>query len=291
MALGAGVYAVARLRAKPAPAHPWFKARSGEHRPLVFAHQGGQNLYPSNTLLAFQRAAEMGADVLDADMHVTRDGVLVLMHDQTVNRTTDGKGAIRDLTFEEIRKLDAGYRFTTDRGATYPYRGRGLTVPTVEELFRAFPDKRFGVEIKQTTATAVQTFCDVIRRHHLEHTVLVSSFAQENMVAFRRACPEAATSATEREARVFVILSTLGLSDAYTPDFYSLQVPERSGSIHILTPRFVRHAHERNLAVQPWTINRPDDLKRMLALGVDGINTDNPDRLLELLKSQGRSGF
>jgi glycerophosphoryl diester phosphodiesterase len=273
------------VMAKPAPAHSWFAPRPGDHAPLVFAHQGGENLWPSNTMLAFENSAALGADVLDTDMHMTKDGALVLMHDQTVDRTTEGAGAIRDLTLAEIRALDAGYDFSLDAGQTFPFRGQGLTVPTLEELFTAFPDKRFGIEIKQTDPVpTAQTFCAVIRQHHMEDSVLVSSFRQENMDAFRAECPEVATSATENEVRLFYILFRVGLSGLITPHYHSMQVPERSGSIHLLTPDFVAAAHARGLAVQPWTINETEDLQRILALGVDGINTDNPDRLLDLVK-------
>jgi glycerophosphoryl diester phosphodiesterase len=281
----AGVsYAVAALLARPAPPHPWFAARAGDHTPLVFAHQGGENLRPSNTLLAFQHAVDLGADVLDTDMHMTRDGALVLMHDETVDRTTDGAGAIRDLTLAELKRLDAGYRFSADGGRTFPYRGQGVAVPTLEELFQAFPDKRIGIEIKQTPPEVALPFCALIRRYHMQDRVLVSGFQQANMDVFRKACPEVATSATEDEARTFFILSTLGLSAAYSPNYQSLQVPEYSGDIHVLTPRFIAAAHRRGLAVQPWTIDEEADLRRILSLGVDGINTNYPDRLLTLLK-------
>ena len=239
-------YLVARLIARPAAAHPWFTAAAGENKPLVFAHQGAENLWPSNTLFAFQHAAELGADVLDMDMHMTKDGALVLMHDQTVDRTTDATGAIRDLTLEEIQRLDAGYRFSPDEGKTYPYRGQGLTVPTLEELFKTFPDKRFGIEIKQTEPVATaQRFCALIRQYSMQDKVLVSSFRQQNMDAFRAECPEVATSATENEVRLFYVLSRLGSSDLLTPVYNSFQVPEESGGIHLLTPRFVAAAHRR----------------------------------------------
>jgi glycerophosphoryl diester phosphodiesterase len=270
--------------AQPLPPHPWFTPRLGEHTPLVFAHQGGENLWPSNTLLAFENSAKLGADVLDTDMHITQDGALVLMHDQTVDRTTNGTGAIRDLTLAELKALDAGYYFTTDAGATYPYRGQGLTIPTVEELFQAFPDKRFGIEIKQTPPEAAIPFCALIRQSGLQNQVLVSSFRPDNMRAFRHACPEVATSAVEEEVRLLYLLSWLYLEGWITPEYESLQVPESSGGLRVLTPRFVAAAHTRGLAVQPWTINATADLQRILALGVDGINTDHPERLLALLK-------
>ncbi len=285
IAVGAAIYLVALVTARPAPAHPWFTPRPGDHTPLVFAHQGGENIRPSNTLEAFRHAVELGADVLDTDMHLTQDGVLVLMHDQTVDRTTNGHGAIRDLTLAEIKQLDAGYYFTTDNGQTFPYRGQGLTVPTLEELFQSFPDKRFGIEIKQTEPVeTAQRFCALIRQYQLQNSVLVSSFRQQNMDEFRKQCPEVATSATEDEVRPFFFASLLGLTRAFTPQFNSLQVPEDAAGFHILTPQFVAAAHDRGLAVQPWTINEAEDLKRMLALGVDGINTDNPDRLLSMLR-------
>ena len=277
-------YLVTRATARPAPAHGWFTPRPGENQPLVFAHQGGENLWPSNTLLAFDQAAALGVDVLDTDMHMTQDGVLLLMHDQTVDRTTDGVGAIRDLTLAEIKQLDAGYSFTLDEGQTFPYRGQGLVVPTLEELFQAHPQMRFGIEIKQIESeNAAPQFCALIRQYNMQAQVLVSSFRQANMDAFRQECPEVATSATEDEVRLFYILFRLGLSDTLTPRYNSFQVPETSGGIHILTPAFVAAAHRRGLAVQPWTINEAADMQRILALGVDGINTDNPDRLLDLL--------
>jgi glycerophosphoryl diester phosphodiesterase len=278
-------YLVARIAAKPSASHPWFAHRQGDHQPLVFAHQGGENLWPSNTMLAFQNSANLGADVLDSDMHMTKDGVLVMMHDETVDRTTNGTGAIRDLTLEQIKQLDAGYNFTPDGGQTFPYRGQGLTVPTLEELFQAFPDKRFGIEIKQIDPLlTAQRFCTMIRQYSMQDKVLVSSFRQENMDIFRKECPEVATSATEGEVTLFYVLYRLGLIDTLPTRYQSLQVPEESSGIHLLTPGFVTAAHRRGLAVQPWTINETSDLERILALGVDGINTDNPDRLLNLVQ-------
>ena len=282
--LGALVFGVAAFTARPVTPHPWFAARPGEHRPLVFAHQGGEDIRPSNTMLAFRHAVELGADVLDTDMHMTKDGALVLMHDETVDRTTNSQGAIRDLTLAQIKQFDAGYWFTTDNGQTYPYRGQGVSVPTLEEMFQAFPDKRYGVEIKQTPPEIAVPFCALIRRYGMQGKILISSFRQANMDAFRRECPEIATSATEDEVRLFYGLSLLGLTTAYSPVYHSLQVPERSGSIQVLTPRFVAAAHSRGVAIQPWTINEEADLRRVLALGVEGINTDYPDRLLALLQ-------
>jgi glycerophosphoryl diester phosphodiesterase len=277
-------YLAALTTARPAPAAAWFRPRQGEHQPLVLAHQGGEGHWPSNTMLAFQQADQLGADVLDTDMHLTKDGVLILMHDQTVDRTTDGSGAIRDLTLSQIQQLDAAYDFSLDEGQTFPYRGKGITVPTLEELFQAFPDKRFGIEIKQTEPReTAQRFCALIRQYGRQDQVLVSSFRQENMDAFRAACPEVATSATENEVKIFYVLHMLGMTRAYTPNYSSFQVPQESGGIPLLTPQFISAARERNLSIVPWTINTKADLQRLIDLDVAGINTDYPDRLLELL--------
>ena len=280
---GAGII-VKLLTSHPATPHPWFAAQPGQNKPLVFAHQGGEGLWPSNTMLGFDNSAKLGADVLDTDMHMTKDGALVLMHDETVNRTTNGTGAIRDLTLAEIKKLDAAYSFSTDGGKTFPYRGQGVTVPTLEELFRAYPDKRIGIEIKQTEPEATaKAFCQAIRKANMQNKVLVSSFRQQNMLAFRRECPEIATSATEIEARDFFVAQMIGLQGIITPEYQSLQIPERNSGFTLLTAQFIAAAHSRGLPVQPWTINTEDDLRRIIALGVDAINTDYPDRMLKIL--------
>lgn len=276
-------YTSARALARPAAPHPWTAWSAAQRQPLVIAHQGGEGIRPSNTMLAFDHAAALGADVLDADMHITADGVLVLMHDETVDRTTDGTGAIRALTVAQIQALNAAHDFSTDGGATFSFRAQRARVPTLKELFSAHPDKRFGIEIKQSPPEIALPFCALIRKHSLQDKVLVSSFRQENMDAFRRACPEVATSATQNEATVFVILSMLRLEDVLSPAYQSLQVPERNSGIDVLTPRLIAAARNRNLLVQPWTINSEADLRRVVALGVDGINTDFPDRLLSIL--------
>lgn len=278
------VYLAFVFTARPAAPHPWFTARPGDRRVLVLSHQGGEGVWPSNTLLGFERSVALNAEVLDTDMHMTKDGVLVLMHDQTVDRTTNGTGAIRDLTLAQLQAFDAGYRFSTDNGATFPYRGQGLVAPTLESLFQRWPDKRFGIEIKQTPPEVAGPFCALIWRYNMQDKVLVSSFNQANMDAFRIACPEVATSATQDEVLGFFIANTLGLTYAYTPKFQSLQVPETFSGITVLSPGFVAGAHNRGLAVQPWTINSPEEMQRILALGVDGINTDYPERLIGMLK-------
>ncbi|MGW8318987.1 MAG: glycerophosphodiester phosphodiesterase [Candidatus Promineifilaceae bacterium] len=278
----AAAYAVLALLADPAADYPYFTDLPS--RPLVIAHQGGDGLWPGDTMAAFVGASELGVDVLEMDMHSTADGVLVMMHDATVDRTTDGSGAIQDFTLEELKQLDAGYDWTPDGGQTFPYRGLGISVPTLDEVFTAFPDWKMNIEIKQAEPSIAGPFCDKIREYGVVDKVLVASFRQDALDEFRQVCPEVATSAGEGEVRTFFILNKLFLEPLYSPPAQAFQVPEYSGSLHVLTHRFVDGAHSRNLDVHAWTINEEADMQRMIDLGLDGIITDYPDRLLALLQ-------
>ena len=266
---------------KRAPDHPYYS--SDLPYPLVIAHQGGDGLWPGNTMFAFEQAAKLGVNVLEMDLHITKDGVLVLIHDETVDRTTDGTGLVEEMALAELKGLDAGYDWSPDDGDTYPYREQGITVPTLEEVFRAFPEYRMTIEIKKTEGSMAAPFCDLIRAYGMQDQVLVASFHDERMEEFRQVCPEVATSSARQETTVFVLMSKVFLGRLYSPKFYSLQVPEESSNITVMTTQFVRAAHERNLKVEPWTINNPEQMQRYIDWGVDGIITDRPDLMLEIL--------
>ncbi|MCB8989006.1 MAG: glycerophosphodiester phosphodiesterase [Ardenticatenaceae bacterium] len=280
------VYLFFVIRARPVADHPFFAGQSG---PMVIAHQGGEELRPSNTMIAFQHAVDLGVDVLEMDIHMTQDGVIVVMHDATVDRTTDGSGAIQEMTFAEIETLDAGYYWTDDDGATYPYRGQGIRVPALAEVLQAFPDMPFNIEIKQAEPSIVVPFCDLLREYGMAEQVLVPSFDAETIAAMRATCPEVATSLVRPEVTQFWILNVLGLSAAFRAPGEAIQVPERStlpvlGEVQVVTERFVRNAHRHHVAVHVWTIDETDDMARLLDLGVDGLITDRPDRMLTLLE-------
>ena len=198
------IYAILALLSKPVDDHPFFDSQGM----LVIAHRGGRGLWPENTLYAFERAAELGVDVLEMDIHSTADGVLVTMHDDTVDRTTDGSGPIQGFTIEELKELDAGYDWTDDEGATFRFRDQGVTVSTLEEVFTTLPDERMNIEIKQVEPSIVEPFCQMLREFDRVETVLVGSFDAETVEAFRDECPGVATSATEPEVRNFFILNT-----------------------------------------------------------------------------------
>jgi glycerophosphoryl diester phosphodiesterase len=281
------VYAVLAWRVEPAPEYAYFV--EGE-RPLVMAHQGGERLYPGNTLLAMQESVALGVDVLEMDIHASSDGVLVVIHDDTVDRTTDGTGAVKEMTFAELSQLDAGYYWTEDEGATYPYRGQGITIPSFAEILATFPDMRLNVEIKPPDPAVAQAACDLLRQHGAAERALVGTVHDEVVTTFRAACPESPSSMVESEIRPFWILSTLFLGQLYQSPTgaAALQVPERAslpilGEVEVITPRFVRTIHKHNLEIHAWTINETADMERLLATGIDGIITDRPDLMLELI--------
>ena len=266
---------------KPAENHPYYAENL--NYPLVIAHQGGDNLWPGNTLFAMQQAAELGVDVLEMDLHITKDGILVLIHDETVDDTTDGTGEVEVMTLDEIKQLDAGYDWSPDSGTSFPFRDQGITIPTLEKIFQTFPDYRMTIEIKKTNGSMADPFCNLIRQYEMQDQIVVASFYDERMDEFRQVCPEVATSSAKQETTTFVLLTKVFLGRLYSPKFHSLQVPKESSGITVMTPSFVRAAHERGLAVEPWTIDDPDEMRQYIEWGVDGIMTDRPDLMLEVL--------
>lgn len=261
-------------------------AQKRRQRPLVMGHRGGAGLWPENSMHGFAHAVEMGVDVLEMDLHSTADGVLVIIHDDTVDRTTNGTGRVNSLTLAQLRELDTGYRWTADGGASFPFRGRGLRIPTLQEVFEAFPQMRFNIDIKQEQPSLVETFCRMIRENGMESKVMVASFKPETLDEFRRECAEVATSASPADVRALLALKDGERGGARVSVARAVQVPEYAGGRQVLTRELVREAHERHLEVHAWTINDEASMRRMLELGVDGIITDYPDRLIALLERE-----
>jgi glycerophosphoryl diester phosphodiesterase len=250
--------------------------------PLVMAHRGGAGLWPENTLLAFEGAGDVGGSVMETDVRSPADGVLVVLHDATLERTTDGAGRVDALTLAQLKKLDAGFRFSPDGGKTFPWRGRGLTVPTLDEVFTRLPDMRFNLEPKQESPPVVKPLCRAIREKGMADRVTIGAFRQGVLDEFRRECPEVKTSAGPAEVAEFLRASRNGGAKGELK-FMALQVPESVMGVRLLTGSFVESAHARNLQVHAWTVNETEDMKRLKELGVDGIMTDYPDRLLKVL--------
>ena len=263
--------------------HPFF-AKS-KNRPEVIAHRGGKGQWPGETLFAFEQAIKIGVDILELDIRSTKDNELVLMHNETVDATTNGKGRVRQFMLKDLKKLDAGYRWTADGGRTFPFRGKNITIPTLEEVFEKFSDKRLSIEIKQSDPSLVAPLCEMIEKHKMEEKVLVASFSDRSIEQFRARCPKVATSAAQQEFwRFHLGHDNFGGARA-KPD--CLQVKDRILAVQVITRRLVERAHRLNLPVHAWTVNDIEGMQRMIALDVDGIITDFPGPLLALL---GRLG-
>jgi glycerophosphoryl diester phosphodiesterase len=270
----AGVAAALLALAALAHAHPFFENERGVQ---VIAHRGGAALRPENTLAAFEHAAVLGADILEMDLRVTADGAIVVLHDADVDRTTDGSGAVAKLSLAQLRALDAGYRWSIDGGASFPYRGHGVRIPTLEEVFKRLPSSRMNIEMKEFTPDGAGALCALIRREDMQAKVLIASAPDEGMNAFRKACPEVATSMTASEARAFILFGRLTVASVQ-----ALQIPDRAAGRVLPSRDLIGDSRRRNLKVYVWTINDEQRMRELIELGVDGIITDRPDRLLEL---------
>lgn len=254
-------------------------------RPLVIAHRGGGGIAPENTLAAFRRSVELGVDVLELDVRSTADGELVVIHDSKVDRTTNGNGLVSDMTFETIRKLDAGFNWTKDEGKTYPFRGENIKIPTLREVFEAFPNTKINIEPKYDSPSPVTPLCSLINEFNRADKVIVGAFNATVLAEFRTSCRGVATSASPTEASSFLFGYNIGLSESFSPEMQVFQIPQKIGSWQIVTEEYVKALHERNLEVHVWTINEIEDMKQLLKIKADGIMTDYPDRLLNLLKN------
>jgi glycerophosphoryl diester phosphodiesterase len=252
--------------------------------PVNLAHRGASALAPENTIEAFRLAVEAGAGGLELDVHMTRDGHIVVIHDATVDRTTNGSGAVSEMTLDELRRFDAGHNFSPDGGSTRPYRGRGVWVPTLGEVLEEFPGVAVNIEIKAGTPGIEETVLGILRDANALGRALVVSTPHAIVKRFRKiSSGHISTGASRWEIGIFYILSRLCLERLVRPAYEALQVPLLHRGILVVTPRFIRAAQARGVRVDVWTINQAEEMRRLLDLGVDVIMTDRPGTLAEVL--------
>lgn len=280
-----------------------------ERRVLNIAHQGGEIEAPSNTLFAFKTAKAKGADVLELDVHATADRELVVLHDSTVDRTTDGSGRVDEMTLDEIKKLDAAHWFVSGCGTchdepakAYVYRGlaRGersmpksladfkrndFRIPTLREVLKEFPRDLINIEIKATapeTTPYEDELAAVLRESDRSHDTIVVSFLDHAVEAFFAYAPEVDTATGTAQAGA-CWASSQGPLPGSPSHHQALQVPIVFNGVQVVNEDFVSDAHANGLAVHVWTINDRAEMEWLIDIGVDGIMTDRPTLLEEVL--------
>ena len=238
--------------------HPFFESS----RPLVFAHRGGAALAPENTMHAFDQAVALGADGLELDVHLSKEGTVVVHHDRTMDRTTNLCGAVSAHTASDLQRA-------------------GL--PTLAAVLARHVDVRVIIEMKVNSAACAEAVLAVVRRMRARHRVCLGSFGRRVLRAARQIDPQVATSAAREEVRWALYRSWLGLSP-WRPAYDGFQVPEFAGSTRVVSSRFVQAAHRAGLGVQVWTVDSTDVARRLIGWGVDALITDRPDVIVPVVR-------
>ncbi len=266
--------------------HPYFAIAP----PIAIGHRGCAGEAPENTLPSFERALAQGAAILETDVHLTRDGVPVLIHDDDVDRSTEGSGLISQYAFSELCRLDAGHGFSADAGRTHPFRGQSLRIPSLEQALTAFPRARFNLELKEDRPGLVERCIEIIARLGRESLTLVTAPDSAVMEAVRAHVHNTgvAVALGASTADVLAFVEAAVRNSSPPPGPMVLQVPAVFAGRALVTRRFVDAAHAAGIHVHVWTINERSEMAALLDLGVDGLVTDYPGRLVRLLEERRR---
>jgi glycerophosphoryl diester phosphodiesterase len=249
----------------------------------VFAHRGGSTLRPENTIAAFDHGLSLGADGLELDVHLSRDGVVVVHHDAALDRTTNGRGALAALTAAELAGLDAASHWPE-------FAGRGIGIPTFREVLERYPGIPLIVELKRNDEELAYRAVDDIRAAKAIERVSLGSFGLRVLRAARAREPGMATGASREETRLALYRSWMRWP-VRSPAYREFQVPEIAGSTRVVSPRFVRDAHAAGCRVHVWTVNDEVDMHRLLSWGVDGIISDRPDVAVGVVRARVLNSF
>ena len=271
--------------------HEWIV---DEDRPLIIAHRGGSIIFPENTMVAFEGVAKLGVDVIEMDFQLTSDDILVTMHDDSVDRTTNGTGLVREMTLQQIQDLDASANFLDINGEN-PWNNTHLPPLTIEQVLDRFVDSphRFSFEIKNEGnegEIAAEVMFEAIQMRQMEKRVEIGSFHLESLHAFMNFSDgKIATSGAESEIQRCILFPMIQL-DRWWLDPGSasvLQIPMEWNGINLATQGIVERAHQHGQAVQYWTINEREAMNHLIEIGADGIMTDDPVLLREAVLNAG----
>jgi glycerophosphoryl diester phosphodiesterase len=238
--------------------------------PRVFAHRGGSALAPENTIAAFDNGLALGADGLELDVHLSRDGIVVVHHDRVLDRTTNLRGPVAARTADELARADAG---------------GGCGVPMLVDVLTRYPDVPFIVECKVNTTAMAHALVDAVRRADATRRVCVGSFGRQVLRAVRTLEPAIATSAAREEVRFDLYKSWVRWPVSVRP-YAGYQIPECAGRTRVVSPRFIARAHRAGLGIQVWTVDTEADARRLFAWGADALITDRPDLVVPICRSR-----
>ncbi|MBM7114873.1 glycerophosphodiester phosphodiesterase [Archangium primigenium] len=265
----------------PPTPHAYFR---GLTPTLHISHRGGSLLAPENTLVAFRAAVERhGTQMLETDVHLSRDGEVVVAHDATLERCTDGAGPLAALTLAELQRLDAGHGFTRDGGQSHPFRGQGARMPSLREVLRAFPDLRLNIEVKPDTPGIEDAFLQVLREERALERVCVGS--EQDAVAERlvRVMPDACHFYPRDALTAFVLSVRAGEAPPEDARYSVLDMPLYFGDVRLVDEALLRETRARGKWINVWTVDEPEEMRQLVAEGVGGIMTDRPDLLRQVL--------
>ena len=252
-------------------------------RTLVIPHGGGDGLFPENTMIAYTSTVAMGADVVDVDLRLSSDGQLVAIHDPTVDRTTGASGSVASMTAHDLGLLDAGWYFSpSGDDDAHPFRGQGVGVPTLESILSAFPTSLLSLDLKDESMAMIEPLCTMLSSHGRFDDVFVGSNNDAQILQFREECPNVRTSATMVD--VYAARDARAANDPnFVPAVTVDQPPFRIDGRQLVDVESLAWAHEHGIAILPWVVNDEADMQYLIDIGVDGIYTSYPDRLLRLL--------
>lgn len=257
---------------------------NNQQKPLLLAHRGSRVLGPENTFAAFDIAQSAQADALEIDIRLSKDKQLLVFHDETLERVTNGSGKLFDYSLLHLKRLDAAYHFHNLQGE--PYRGRRITLPTLTELLEAYPDLRINIDIKDNSLLAARLLAECIAKTSSEYRTLVGSFHIKVIEYFRQIAPEIPTAASSKEVASSLLLSKIPKS-SLSVKAAALQIPPNYGWLNLSSPRFIHYLKQQQKPVHYWTINQKEDMRRLLSNGADGIVTDRIDVALNLFQEMG----
>jgi glycerophosphoryl diester phosphodiesterase len=250
--------------------------------PRVFGHRGSAGTHPENTLESFRAAVASGVQYLEFDIHMTRDGEIVVAHDEHLKRTCELDRVIPEMTYAELAAADAGRMFTLD-GATFPFREKGIKLPRLSKVLAEFPKLRMIVEVKQIAPSVVAPMLDVLDRAGMRRNVLVASEHQAPLDEVRKLAPDIPTNFSYLESGMFI--QAMGTRDAgYRPPGDAVQIPHRHESWELVTRESVDFAHRVGVEVHVWTVNEEAEMTELLEIGVDGLISDYPARALDVVR-------